>query len=146
MTFEELIKKRNGGILRGAQLRLAEKFHLAHNTVSQWMSGKSKPSEILRPKLAKELGVSVDELMKSLQPAPQERIPHPRHDPEELMRVQRGTTDAEIILDEIRDLAKEVRALQSCCETIKDRLESMMAVKKTITSKPYGERLAETKK
>ncbi|MDD2772724.1 MAG: XRE family transcriptional regulator [Elusimicrobiales bacterium] len=64
MHFEELLKKWNHGILRGAQLRLAEALAISHPTVSGWVAGRNLPSEDLRPKVAKTLGVSIEELNK----------------------------------------------------------------------------------
>ena len=62
MTFEEILARWNGGTLRGAQTRLAKRLGVAPNTVSQWTTGVSRPDEDLRPKVARELGLSVQVL------------------------------------------------------------------------------------
>ena len=65
MTFEKLLKEWNGGILRGAQVRLAEELHISHPTVSGWLAGRSFPSEEQRPKLARLLRIPVAQLMSA---------------------------------------------------------------------------------
>lgn len=67
MDFEGILKKWNGGILRGAQLRLSNILDIDQSNIRRWMEGVTKPRERFRPKLAKELGVTVDELMASLE-------------------------------------------------------------------------------
>lgn len=63
MTFKEILKKWNHGQISGAQAKLAEKFKINPGTVSRWAKGLSEPEEDIRPKIAKELGVSVEQLM-----------------------------------------------------------------------------------
>jgi transcriptional regulator with XRE-family HTH domain len=62
MTFTEILSRWNRGTLRGAQTRLARKLGLAPNTISQWVTGVSRPDEDLRPLLVKELSVGEEEL------------------------------------------------------------------------------------
>jgi transcriptional regulator with XRE-family HTH domain len=69
MKFEELLKKWNKGILRGAQLRLAKSLGIDQSAIRRWMEGITTPAEKLRPKIAKELGVTVEVLMESLKSA-----------------------------------------------------------------------------
>jgi SOS-response transcriptional repressor LexA len=66
MTLEELLKKWNGGVLRGAQFKLAKALSVSHPSVSAWVSGQNFPSEELQPKVAKALGVSTRELLSAL--------------------------------------------------------------------------------
>ncbi|MGQ0644977.1 MAG: helix-turn-helix domain-containing protein [Elusimicrobiota bacterium] len=66
MTFSDLLARWNKGIRRGAQTRFAKVIGLAQPTVARWASGAISPSEDIRPKVARELGVSVDELMEAL--------------------------------------------------------------------------------
>lgn len=61
-----LIKKWNRDKMRGAQLRFAKAINVSQGTVSRWMSGDVPPSDDLKPRIAKELGVSVDELNQFL--------------------------------------------------------------------------------
>jgi len=61
MTFDDLLKKWNGGALFGAQSRLAKALGTDQGTVSRWMKGMM-PSAEMRQKIAKVLGVNVDEL------------------------------------------------------------------------------------
>ena len=53
MTKEELLKAFNGGILRGSQAKLANLLEISTPTVSEWVSGKKKPSEENIKKMAK---------------------------------------------------------------------------------------------
>jgi len=75
MKFEEHLKKWNGGIYRGSQLRLAKSLGIDQSGIRRWMEGTTKPKEELRPKLAKLLGITVDELMASLQEGKTARFP-----------------------------------------------------------------------
>jgi repressor LexA len=62
MTFDELLAKWNRGILRGAPRRFARAVGVQEAAVSTWRRGRT-PAEELRPKIAKELGVGVSELV-----------------------------------------------------------------------------------
>lgn len=62
MNFNDTLRAYNHGVLRGAQTRLAKAVGVAPNTVSQWVGGLL-PGEAIRPKVAKELGVSVAQLV-----------------------------------------------------------------------------------
>jgi SOS-response transcriptional repressor LexA len=62
MTFDDHLKKWNGGKLRGAQTNFAHAIGVKPNTVSQWASG-TPPGEEQREKIAKHFGISVDQLM-----------------------------------------------------------------------------------
>lgn len=63
MTFNDLLKKWNDGILRGSKSLFAKKIGVSSVTVSEWAKGNRPPGEMLRKKIAGELGVSVDDLM-----------------------------------------------------------------------------------
>lgn len=63
MSFQDLLVKWNKGVIRGAQTEFAAKLKLERATVARWASGTYAPSEDLRPKVAKELGVTVEQLM-----------------------------------------------------------------------------------
>ena len=69
VTFADLLARWNGGSRRGAQTRLAGRLGVAPNTVSQWASGVSRPDADLRPKVARELGLSEDALTRMFVPA-----------------------------------------------------------------------------
>lgn len=62
MSFENLLKKWNNGIERGAQARLVAETGLSKSLISNYISGRQKPSETAIKKIAKVLGVSVEEL------------------------------------------------------------------------------------
>lgn len=64
MTFEELLKKWNDGRLEGAKTAFAKKLNFEVSSISHWLSGRFKPSEEAKKKIAKELHVSIDELDK----------------------------------------------------------------------------------
>lgn len=62
MSFENLLKKWNNGIERGAQARLVAETGLSKSLISNYISGRQKPSEAAIKKIAKILEVSVKEL------------------------------------------------------------------------------------
>lgn len=66
--FEELLKKWNRGVFRGAQQRLAKRLGIKQSTVSRWVSGTLSPGEELRFRVAKELGVTDEELAGCFSP------------------------------------------------------------------------------
>lgn len=66
MTFRELLTKWNGGKFRGAQVRLANAVGSSEPTVSRWVAGAYPPDPEKRARVAKLLGVSVDELLASI--------------------------------------------------------------------------------
>lgn len=58
MTFKELLKKRGM-----TQEQLAKKLKVTQSTVSQWCSGATAPQRKIWSKVAKALGISVEELL-----------------------------------------------------------------------------------
>lgn len=62
MSFGNLLKKWNNGIERGAQARLVAETGLSKALVSNYISGRQKPSEAAIKKIAKVLQVSEEEL------------------------------------------------------------------------------------
>ncbi|MBI4396026.1 MAG: LexA family transcriptional regulator [Elusimicrobia bacterium] len=66
MTFNDLLRKWNGGILKGAQTKLAAKAEVDRGTVSRWATGTLMPGEDMRMRLSKILDISIDELMDCL--------------------------------------------------------------------------------
>lgn len=62
MSFENLLKKWNNGIERGAQARLVEKTGLSKALISNYISGRQKPSEAAIKKIANVLKVTPEEL------------------------------------------------------------------------------------
>ncbi len=68
MTFEEALKKWNGGISRGAQRAFAKKISRHEVTVGHWVNGRGAPGEEIRAKAAAELGISVDDLLAMFSP------------------------------------------------------------------------------
>lgn len=62
MSFENLLKKWNGGIERGAQARLVAETGLSKALISNYISGRQKPSEAAIKKIAQALQISEEEL------------------------------------------------------------------------------------
>jgi SOS-response transcriptional repressor LexA len=62
MNLQETLKRWNGGIDRGAQTRFAKALGVKPSVVSRWAAGTLAPGEELRPKIARELGVTIQEL------------------------------------------------------------------------------------
>ncbi len=65
-SLDELLQKWNGGILRGAPRAFARKLKVEEATVSRWRSGDYPPDPGLRPQIARELGVTVEQLMAAI--------------------------------------------------------------------------------
>lgn len=61
-----LLRKINGGKLRGSQTVLAKKVGVQPGTVSRWVSGKAAMGEDAEIAVAKVLGVSVPELHRAI--------------------------------------------------------------------------------
>lgn len=59
---EELLKNWNNGILRGAQLHLAQELNISHVSVTRWFKGTQKPSEIYIKKMSKIFNKSEEEI------------------------------------------------------------------------------------
>lgn len=59
---EELLKKWNNGVLRGAQLHLAKELNISHVSVTRWFKGTQKPSEIYIKEMSKLFKKSESEL------------------------------------------------------------------------------------
>ena len=64
MALKELLARWNKGILRGAQRKFAAAIGVKEATVSHWAKGNFTPDEKLRAKIAAELGVTAEELMR----------------------------------------------------------------------------------
>ena len=62
MSFENLLKKWNNGIERGAQARLVAETGLSKALISNYISGRQKPSEAAIKKIANVLKVTPEEL------------------------------------------------------------------------------------
>ena len=61
MSFDELLKAWNKGIMRGAPRRFANAIGVSETYLSSWRSGRNRPGEEQIPKIAKALGVAEDE-------------------------------------------------------------------------------------
>ncbi len=59
---EEILKQWNNGVLRGAQLHLAQKLNISHVSVTRWFKGTQKPSEIFIKKMSKIFNKSEEEI------------------------------------------------------------------------------------
>lgn len=66
MNISEILKKYNGGLLRGAPAKLADNLGKTRSTISRIIDGEMKLPEALAPKMAKALGVTVPELETAL--------------------------------------------------------------------------------
>lgn len=62
MKKEDLLKKINNGIVRGAATKLANDLGISHVSVSRWLSGQLKPSEENIRKMSKIFNVSEHEI------------------------------------------------------------------------------------
>lgn len=65
-SLDELLAKWNGGVLRGAARALSQKVKVEEATVSRWRSGDFPPDPELRPRIARELGVTIPNLMVAI--------------------------------------------------------------------------------
>lgn len=62
--FEELLKKMNNGILRGAKRNLANKLKVNESLIGRLANGKQSPSEKIIKEMTKILSISEDNLKK----------------------------------------------------------------------------------
>lgn len=62
LSFEKLLKDFNSGIKSGSQSKLAKKLGIVSQSVNQWLSGKTIPSEENIVKMAKIFKISQKEL------------------------------------------------------------------------------------
>jgi SOS-response transcriptional repressor LexA len=67
MTFKEKLKEWNDGVERGAAAKLARQLNAQPSVVTPWLKGQI-PSEQQRPRIAKVLGIGVDELLAMFAP------------------------------------------------------------------------------
>ncbi len=73
--LDELLAKFNGGKLRGAARRFAQKLKVGEGTVSRWRNGDSPPDEgELRARAARSLNVTVEELMSAYEQQAQSKF------------------------------------------------------------------------
>ncbi len=70
-TLRDLAIEWNGKKITGVQTRLAKAVGTTQNNVSAWFAGRHLPSEDVRPKLAKILGVSIEKLEEIIADKPQ---------------------------------------------------------------------------
>lgn len=63
-TFLELLKKFNGGIVRGSQRSLAQKLNIDESSIANFRKGRQTPSEKLLKKMAQVLKTKESELQK----------------------------------------------------------------------------------
>jgi len=146
MTFNEYLKKWNGGVMRGAQTKLAKRIHVVPSTIAHWVRGSSMPNEDVRQRVAKEFGISPDNLMSSFSSA---EMPGGVVRSGEQMR----PTPPNLILGRLEQLTFQIAQLQGQCaiisrdfEEVKGRLNAVeQTSKKTPPSKPSGERSAATR-
>lgn len=66
MTIEQLLRRYNKGVLRGAQRRLARAIGVSESNLSQWLLGKTALGERLQEKAAAELGVPLEQLRAAI--------------------------------------------------------------------------------
>lgn len=63
LNFNQALVKWNGGITRGAQTRFAKALGISNKTVSLWARGTLQPGERQLPKIARELGIAIEDAM-----------------------------------------------------------------------------------
>lgn len=73
MNFKDILTRWNNGLAFGAQSKFAASVGVDQGTVSRWMNGLP-PNEELRPRIAKILGITVEELMDSISGRKQESL------------------------------------------------------------------------
>jgi len=107
MKLSELITRWHG-FEKGSQTAFAQKVGVGQATVSRWCSGDSPIDERLRPKVADLLGISIEELMKSLPVKKYKEFVHKTV--KDLDSVWDRIDELE---DRIDDLEKEISRLKS---------------------------------
>ncbi len=66
--FEKQLEKWNGGILRGAQAKLAKILHVSTATVALWATGKRRPSKGYVAQMAQLFGLDAYDVMRLFSP------------------------------------------------------------------------------
>jgi hypothetical protein len=103
-SFEELLKRWNRGIMRGAQLRFSKAAKVNQVTVGRWIRRELLPGERVRPRVAAALGITVPQLMKSFGASDavvRERGP------------AYGEPSPEVLMGHINQLTKQIADLQA---------------------------------
>lgn len=67
MDIEEVLKKWNGGFLRGAKKALADILGVPDTSVSHWIAGRATPSEKHIKKMSKLFELTEEEIKKAFQ-------------------------------------------------------------------------------
>ena len=62
--FEKQLEKWNGGVLRGAQAKLARYLHVSTATVALWATGKRRPSKGYAAQMAQLFGLDSYDVMR----------------------------------------------------------------------------------
>lgn len=65
-TLKQLLIEWNGGIERGAQVRLSREIKAAETTISKWLTGQLTPSELKKRKLSEIFKVSLQDIEKAI--------------------------------------------------------------------------------
>lgn len=66
--FEKQLEKWNGGVLRGAQAKLAKILQVSTATVALWATGKRRPSKGFLSRMAQLFGMDAYDVMKLFPP------------------------------------------------------------------------------
>lgn len=66
--FEKQLEKWNGGILRGAQAKLAKLLQVSTATVALWTTGKRRPSKGYLSRMAQLFGIDAFDVMRLFPP------------------------------------------------------------------------------
>lgn len=120
MTINELLSRYNGGILRGAKKRLAQRIGFDKGTVSRWMNGTLNIGEESLRRVSKELGVPPEELAALLK------------DP----GICAGSGAKR---PEIAELVASIDELKLCCAALTERVATLERGGKKICRKKDGE-------
>ena len=86
--FEKQLEKWNGGVLRGAQAKLARLLRVSTATVALWATGKRRPSKGYAAQMAQLFGLDAYDVMRLFAPTTTYPDLQPRHAPLSLRDAQ----------------------------------------------------------
>lgn len=86
--FEKQLEKWNGGVLRGAQAKLARLLRVSTATVALWTTGKRRPSKGYAAQMAQLFGLDAYDVMGLFPPTTTYPDLQPRHAPLSLRDAQ----------------------------------------------------------
>lgn len=109
---EELLKNWNGGILRNAKTKLAQKLQMHKDNVSKWLHGRQEPSERAIAEMSKLFHKSEEEIRRIFG-GDKTKVPAQNNFRNKDCQIQRiiGNFEAELIKEKLKSLEAKLDLL-----------------------------------